>query len=605
MNIIPEKLKRARRSFDDLPQITLLEDWQHNVQEDRWYIKIQIEITKSSQYVPKQTDWYVVISSAYPFGNLKIYPAAKNSIIVTFPHQSNNSKIDSSGLWRTGDICTTVIDRLYTAEPFDIDSRLFFHVQRAIFWLEDAASGTLVSDGDLFELPSFDTSKNSHISIAFSEDAVSYMQWEYIEAKCGIAVLSQIPNSNVRIYRVNEFKSLPGQDKFFVNATWGSLFESNSSDIYTAIWIKLLSTPVLNVWQPPSTLRELKEVCYSQGIDLFALLRDCLPRIRDNKRHLLLLGFPIPKYHKGEGEIIFWQALLLPYLSVGKKTYNGFRPGEPGWWLRDKVEILKDDMELEWINSENWNEREISLRGQLPLQIKKCNIAIIGCGSLGSTIAELFVRSGAYKIHIIDNDIVKVGNLSRHILATSDIGCSKSKAVANRLNTINPHARVSYSVGGFYSCDNGTPSIDISKSDIIIDCTGENSVLNALSAMAYKSRCHVISISIGLEAKRIYINMQNAQVFQYDSFFEVISKYLVEDEDIAKKMALPRDGTGCWHPTFPARNDDIVAVSSLAIKAIETYIISQEKKPLTLVFEQENQNGFITGYNIIEKVAHE
>lgn len=168
MNTVPEKLKRARRSFDGLSPITLLEDWRYDNQNDQWYIKIQLEIEQSSQYIPKRTNWYVVASSAYPFGKIKIYPSVENSIMVTFHHQTSNANIASNGFWRTGALCTEVIDRLFEAEPFDIDSRIIFHVKRAILWLEDAVDGKLVLDGDLFELPYFNTNKNSLVSVVFS-----------------------------------------------------------------------------------------------------------------------------------------------------------------------------------------------------------------------------------------------------------------------------------------------------------------------------------------------------------------------------------------------------------------------------------------------------
>lgn len=67
METFLEKLKRARRSFDGLPQVTLLEDWFNDNQNDQWYIKIQIKIEQSSQYVPHKTNWYIVVSSAYPY----------------------------------------------------------------------------------------------------------------------------------------------------------------------------------------------------------------------------------------------------------------------------------------------------------------------------------------------------------------------------------------------------------------------------------------------------------------------------------------------------------------------------------------------------------
>jgi hypothetical protein len=120
------------------------------------------------------------------------------------------------------------------------------------------------------------------------------------------------------IFRTDEFLSSAKQEKFNLHHNWGSVFTNTTEGVHTAIWIKLRSVPVINVWQAPTTLLELKQACQSQGIELFELLKECVPYIRDNKRHILLIGFPIPKHYNKEDEIIFWQALLLPYLSAGK-----------------------------------------------------------------------------------------------------------------------------------------------------------------------------------------------------------------------------------------------------------------------------------------------
>ncbi len=605
MNTIPEKLKRARRAFDGLLSVSVLEDWQYNNLNDKWYIKIQIEIDRASQYISKRTNWYIVVGSAYPFDRVKIYPSIENSITVTFPHQTNNADIDSIGLWRTGYLCTDVIDRLYEAEPFDVDTRIIFHVKRAILWLEDAVDGKLILSEDLFELPNFNIGKDLGISVMFSEDADSYIEWKNANEIVGTVTLARVPNLNRFIYHTVAFSTLSGQGRFKINHNWGSVLTNTSEDVHTAIWIKLSSIPVINIWQPPTTFWELKKVCNDQGIKLFDLLKKIAPQIRDNKRHIFLIGFPIPKYHDGEDEIFFWQALLFPCLSANNINYSGFRSIEKSRWLRDKMMILKDDLKLEWLESENWNDREISLRGQLPISIRNCNIFIIGCGSLGATIAEMLIRGGVHKLQIIDDDIVKVGNLTRHILSTSDVGCRKAKAVADRLNMINPHAKVMHFTERFYLKNDGNLSVNLNEADIILDCTGEDSVLNTLSALNYvKERC-VISISIGLEAKRIYIDMQKGMKFKYDKFMSVIFKYLQQDKVSAKGIELPRDGTGCWHSTFPARIDDILAAATVSLKTIETYIVSEEQKEVALIFEQDNQMGFHTGYKIVEMVKDE
>ena len=66
----------------------------------------------------------------------------------------------------------------FREEPYSVDERLLYHVSRAIIWLESAAQNKLVLDNELFELPDFSLAYVSEIQFAFSENCVTYMQWQ-------------------------------------------------------------------------------------------------------------------------------------------------------------------------------------------------------------------------------------------------------------------------------------------------------------------------------------------------------------------------------------------------------------------------------------------
>ena len=59
--------------------------------------------------------------------------------------------------------------------------------------------------------------------------------------------------------------------------------------------------------------------------------------------------------------------------------------------MNDKAKIFLDSMELSWIRSENWSARTIKGRGKLANRLANQRIVMIGLGSLGASIAELFV----------------------------------------------------------------------------------------------------------------------------------------------------------------------------------------------------------------------
>ena len=65
-------------------------------------------------------------------------------------------------------------------------------------------------------------------------------------------------------------------------------------------------------------------------------------------------------------------------------------------------------------------------------------IHIIGCGSVGSTVAELLARFGIAKLSLYDFDIVIPHNLANQMFRQEHIGMPKVDALAAMLNEINP-----------------------------------------------------------------------------------------------------------------------------------------------------------------------
>lgn len=74
-----------------------------------------------------------------------------------------------------------------------------------------------------------------------------------------------------------------------------------------------------------------------------------------------------------------------------------------------------------------------------PTQVsERCHI--IGCGSVGSTVAELLARLGLTKISLYDFDTVSAHNLANQMFFNSDIKRDKVDAVKDLVVAINPDA---------------------------------------------------------------------------------------------------------------------------------------------------------------------
>lgn len=597
---ILDKLNQARRALDSLSQVEIIDEWKFENELNIWYLHLNIAIEYKTTYFPQISQWYIIVDSNYPKGKIKVYPDVKNSITVTLYHQANNSKIERNGLWRKGALCLEVNTiSTFQSEPYSVDERLLYHVKRAINWLELAAKGQLVADNEPFELPEFTLSNVLEMQFAFSEDIVTFMQWESTDCRYGIAELD-VYKSKPFVYYVKQFKSLNGNIEHYTQ--WGKhLSKTNISSPINAPWILLKQPPVINEWQAPETLGDLIDACNSQHIDVMNVLKNVVSKIRDGKRHLLLLGFPVPKTFGGEPEIVFWKALYLPVVSYGKKTAKGFRTNQQGWWLRDKSEVLTRKTKLDWIISENWNQQEISQRGKMNDFLLRKKMLLVGAGCVGASVAEILVRSGIYNLTVVDSDIFEVGNLSRHVLNVGNIGELKELSLCSYLNSLNPHANVEVINDTLTIDEEFKTNIALDKYDIIIDCTGENSVLDDFQRADFRKNHIIASISVGLGAKHLYMTIMNGTTFYFNSFYKLISPYIQSERDLFDDYNLPRNGIGCWHPTFPARSDDVWLAAATAVKAIENYIITKSEKTLSIVYEQRENDGIFEGYILVDK----
>ncbi len=72
-------------------------------------------------------------------------------------------------------------------------------------------------------------------------------------------------------------------------------------------------------------------------------------------------------------------------------------------------------------------------RSGASVKYTKQSVCIVGCGSLGSNIAEILASSGVGKLTLIDNDVYNIENIHRHRLSTEYLFCPKSKALEHQL----------------------------------------------------------------------------------------------------------------------------------------------------------------------------
>lgn len=600
---LPDNLRIGRRALEGASGICLLDDFAWDDASRRWVLHAEIaaEVPEPSP-IAKSTEWFVLVAEAYPWGEIGFYPSVLNCFADTYPHQNANDGGGSGQRWRNGKLCLDTTVRVLgrtgpNQEPFDSESRLLWHFRRAQEWLSVASRGELVLPGEPFELPIFPGAAGRSALVAFSEGQSSHGIWEKVESRVGMVDLVQI-GGGPDTFLAKRYALL--DDRTVFSPAWGTTFGSDDGKAVTGIWILLPALPIQPPWQAPASWGDLSAAVAEYAVDIMKLIGEAARYIRDGQRHIALIGFPIAENATDSPRQIHWQPILLPRLSTGEDYSKGFRPNEMGYWERDRRQLLAGDAPVDWLESENWDALEVSRRGRLPEELTEAKILLLGGGALGSVIGELLVRGGVRNLAILDNDVIKAGNLVRHTLTLRDVGQAKSLALANHLNLASPHASVVGIEEGFPP-SSGEPLAEVLKSQIIVDCTASDDVHHQMHEFDWIEPKLFASIWFGMNAKRLYCFTAHGIRFPHQILRELVNPWLQKEADELGND-LPREGIGCWHPVFPATGDDVWLIASVATKHLATVAQSESMSPQLDVYEQEDSAKEFVGLRKIATV---
>jgi hypothetical protein len=553
--------------------------------------------------VPATTDWILHIAADYPWGEIDFSPAAEDGLAATFEHQRHNSPAEDGEVARGGNICVPTGHQslgrsAYGPEPVgDAEARLVWHLRRGLEWIRDASRGDLTRPGEPFEVP--DLPHRGAQVVVYAEGAEELRAWAAVQDRAGLATLRYTDDRKNRSV-VTEFRNRAGPP--LVKASFGSVFAAGLAEAPDAGWIRLHSAPVLPPWQAPATWGELRRAVKAQHQDLDGLLRGIAHRLRDGKRHLLLVGYPIPDVVGGTAKQMQWQALRMPILSHGTRVKKGFRPDEMGYSLRDRMDVLRDDEPLEWLTTENWHPDQIATRGRLPANLRGLKVTVLGGGALGSALGEILVRAGVHHVLWVEPDRLAIGNLTRHTLGTHELGQNKGAGLVRRLSAASPHAEVSAVEERVQDLEDDHEAFG---RDFIVDCTGSDAVLHRLTNLAPGTERLFASVSFGFGARRTYSFFSRGDQFPHARFQEEIGPWLVKDVEEQGETPLPREGVGCWHPVFPARADDVWLAAALVTKDLESWAGSGFLDRGLVVYEQDFGGGTFSGVRRLTGVQGE
>ncbi len=125
-----------------------------------------------------------------------------------------------------------------------------------------------------------------------------------------------------------------------------------------------------------------------------------------------------------------------------------------------------------WIHGRGKDPRSAILLGK--------TVTLIGCGSVGSSVAARLARSGVGTLNLIDPEEFSWSNLGRHELGAASVGLNKAEELQKKFQSEFPHLRfVSHPATAQWAIDEGAGVLR--GSDIIIAATASWNAEGALN----------------------------------------------------------------------------------------------------------------------------
>lgn len=431
---------------------------------------------------------------------------------------------------------------------------MFGFIKRLDEWLRDAARNQLdPNDAPLhppIEYPSSDTKFSIEIDTPDLADSSSF--W------IGAAKLSE---RNKYCYDISEWaeipETLPKKERF------------------AAVVLLNQSMPM----EYPGTVSKLISTLQDRGIPfdlLFSILKVFALCQEEDDPLYFILGAPMRRREAGEPlrqHLTAWKLDAEHVRALQAIVFeNSAVATEKAWKL---IVEWATEAETEWCKVYD-NRPEVTFRRDLGTNAH-CflgkSIALLGCGAIGSHIAEYLVRAGASKLCLVDNSAVNPGILVRQQFKHYQVGYSKQSALTAQLRAINPKAEIDHK---YTDLTRGWPeSLALDELDLVVDATASRRVAaalqldwNTLEATPPILRCTISGdASLGIASMKMpgsgfgpsdIIRETKLAAFNTPELYDFACSFWPQEQQVSGFQPEP----GCSEPTFVGSAADIAFFAS-------------------------------------------
>ena len=137
---------------------------------------------------------------------------------------------------------------------------------------------------------------------------------------------------------------------------------------------------------------------------------------------------------------------------------------------------------------------------------KDLHVLIAGCGSGGGQVASQLVMSGVKNFVLVDNDVLKLENVIRHVCGIRYLGQEKTEALSDVLKDRNPQAQIRNCNEDLLSWDR--LEAEIQQSDVVVLATDNEPSRYRVNEVCVKNQ---IPFVVG----RVFTRGIGGEVFAY------------------------------------------------------------------------------------------
>lgn len=183
------------------------------------------------------------------------------------------------------------------------------------------------------------------------------------------------------------------------------------------------------------------------------------------------------------------------------------RDGHPATVVLDVVNTGEGLMLRGLASAPDTTESRTARAGTSYETLQEKKVTVLGVGAVGSFVVDALARAGVGAFVLVDTDVVKPGNLVRHIADHRSIG--RSKVAAVRAHLMSRHGLRSDAVTAERksAMDADLLEMLVADSDIVVDATADFSVTALLHQIAASRGRHALSAYLQNDGRTLRVDV--------------------------------------------------------------------------------------------------